>query len=279
MKWYWWEKVSVVLCSVLAVVLIVECVDVLTQKNRVYASPDDVDEYFTVQETEASETAEFEPSGMPCENREQFEAWYEDYCETAEGMGDEQETGEEVEDVSNGEASNLREEAREVRAGESYFVGSVSETTPEAEEQGDQTGARFYSVNSTEIDQEITDALMDALERHGISYWIEGAIAQCYQESRFNRWAVSKDGRDYGILQYRAQYWGDTLARYGYSGADIYDMHVQFDIYATQMAARFNAGLSVDEAISRHKTSDDVPVMDWQYVSEVKQWLNEIQEY
>ena len=47
--------------------------------------------------------------------------------------------------------------------------------------------------------------------------------------------------------------------------------------YASEMAARFNSGLSVDEAISRHMTSDFVSTINREYVSDVKRWLSEME--
>ena len=66
------------------------------------------------------------------------------------------------------------------------------------------------------------------------------------------------------MYQYRSTYW---------NGGDIFDVDAQIERYASDMAARFNIGLSVDEAISRHNTSDHVEAVNWEYVEQVKQWL------
>ena len=54
---------------------------------------------------------------------------------------------------------------------------------------------------------------------------------------------------------------------------DIFDVNAQIRKYTQQVAARINAGLSVEEIISRHITSDYVTEINWEYVNAVLQWL------
>lgn len=258
--------------------------------------------------------------GMPCENPEQFQRWYETY---------EQKTGKEETAVSNGEEPNPYEAEVEVdttasscakdtekdvsevpmpteqhgtRFGETKKVVNCEQETSEESEtatdeilpKGEETAESdvesvpnevgteveteaksVYMVNGELVDPTIQQMLYDALERHNISYWLEGALAQIYQESHFQQYIVSNDGRDYGILQYRAEFWDEVSSQYGHVGADIYDMYVQFDIYAAQMSKRFNSGMSVADAVSRHKTSD-YGGYDAQYYAEVSQWFGKV---
>lgn len=254
--------------------------------------------------------------GMPCEAPEDFREWYETYTEAdsitedCETVVEEETTAKEAktsrkpcvateEDESESEtkdevlgcgAEGAQNDVQDDQQCEAPLEADTSEAETVGESNAEESASgsreevcgRTWIVNGEQIDRQITDALAEALERHDIGYWIEGSLAQIYQESHAQKYAVSKDGRDHGILQYRAQYWGDVSAQYGYTGADIYDVYVQFDIYAAQMAARFNGGLSVDEAISRHNTSDCVTTVNWEYVSQVKQWIgsiHEVQEY
>jgi hypothetical protein len=61
-------------------------------------------------------------------------------------------------------------------------------------------------------------------------------------------------------------------------GGDIFSIDEQVERYASDMSARFNSGLSVDEAISRHNTSDHVSEVNWEYVAQVKQHLENLRE-
>ncbi|MBQ6679576.1 MAG: hypothetical protein IJM76_06085 [Lachnospiraceae bacterium] len=145
----------------------------------------------------------------------------------------------------------------------------------EAEPAERDTGAKspVYAVGDEVLPEWIQDYAYKALDRRGISWWYPYFIVQAFQESSFNLRAVSSDGLDYGLLQYRAMYWGDVSAKHGYPGADIYDPYVQIEIYADQVRDRLNKGLAVEEVISRHKTSDYAPYYDSYYVSCVTRHL------
>lgn len=203
-------------------------------------------EEFTAEPSETPEMGQIrEMSGMPCENREQFERWMETY---------EQETEEEESSqwVDVAETAETKQEVREIG------VGTV-ETV-------------LYSVNGETLNPELAQKLHDALEKYSIGYFWEIALAQCYQESHFNVYAVNPNNLiDSGILQYRATYWD-------WNRGDIFSVDAQFELYAEQMANRLSAGLSADECISRHKTSDFSTAVDWEYVGQVKQWLGTIRE-
>lgn len=131
----------------------------------------------------------------------------------------------------------------------------------------------YYRIAGDLIPEEIQTELRNALAAEGIEEWFSGALAQVYQESHGNPWAENPNGLDKGLLQYRITYWPATAAAYGEPGADIFDWRAQVRVYARQTAARISAGLSPDELISRHKTSDDCPALDPAYIQQVRQWL------
>ena len=140
------------------------------------------------------------------------------------------------------------------------------------EDEAVGTGFRIYRIAGELPDPELQRAIWDALQAENISYWYEGSLAQCFQESHFQRFCVNpNNGLDSGLFQYRSTFWD-------WSQGDIFDAGVQIRKYAAEMAARFNAGLSADEAISRHKTSDYCTDVDWAYVAQVKQWLPLMEE-
>ena len=139
----------------------------------------------------------------------------------------------------------------------------------------------IYQIAGEVIDPDIQVRLYSCLNAVGLEDWYTGALCQMFQESRGNPNAVN--GVDKGIFQYREtspdgtrKYWEPTAAQYGVY-ADIFDPDAQMTVYARQMAARFSAGLSVDEAISRHYTSDYVTTVAWDYVAQVKQWFSKME--
>lgn len=129
----------------------------------------------------------------------------------------------------------------------------------------------IYRIAGDLIDPEIQILLYNALDAEGVSYAYEIGLCQIYQESRGDCFAVNqRNGIDKGILQYRETFWDWDLG-------DIFDPEAQIRLYSKQMSKRFNSGLTADEAISRHNTSDYVSTINQKYVSDVKQWLYQME--
>lgn len=128
----------------------------------------------------------------------------------------------------------------------------------------------LYRIAGEEIQEELQIKLYQYLSDAGIDYWYTGALAQMFQESHCHQYAENPNGLDKGIYQYRITYWN-------WNDGDIFDVDAQLSRYAAEMARRFSAGLSVDEAISRHMTSDFVSTINREYVSDVKRWLSEME--
>lgn len=190
-------------------------------------------------------------SGMPCENPEQFERWYATY---------EQETSEESTRVLDEETTCGQTEMSETSA----ILEVESEPTVETDKERAIT---LYSFGEEMIEPYLQVMLYEALDRHGISYWYEIGLCEMWQESHGDIYAVNpRNGEDMGVMQYKVRYWDWSLG-------DIFSPEAQLELYATQMANRLNQGLSADECISRHITSDYCTEMDWQYVADVKQHL------
>ena len=129
----------------------------------------------------------------------------------------------------------------------------------------------LYRIAGEEIQEELQIKLYQYLSDAGIDYWYTGALAQMFQESHCHQYAENPNGLDKGIYQYRIIYWN-------WDDGDIFSIDAQLQRYCSEMSERFNAGLSVDEAISRHKTSDYCTAVDWTYVGHVKQWLGQMEE-
>lgn len=254
-----WEANIYMKCIAILAFGIIAAVFLMTlpvsAKKAVLTDDSTVGEYFIDQTAKSPENALFDAnSAMPCVDGESFKKWMETYEQTA---------SEEVE-VSEREESSSEVPVNETRC-------EVSEEETETVQETVPHTAKVFSVNGETLNPELQALLYDALDRHGISYFFELACVQCYQESHFNVWAENPNGRDKGILQYRLQYWD-------WNRGDIFDPAAQFELYAEQMAARLNAGLSADECISRHNTSDFVTAVNWEYVGQVKQHLANLRE-
>ena len=116
------------------------------------------------------------------------------------------------------------------------------------------------TVTEATAQPDLHEYLMAVLTEHNIQHWYLYACCQIQQESGWNPYAENKNGLDKGLLQYRITY---------YPGANIFDPYEQIRIYVGQVANRLNAGLSVEETISRHYTSDYVTEINWDYVNAV----------
>lgn len=120
-----------------------------------------------------------------------------------------------------------------------------------------------HDVHEMGLEQALRSALVEA----GIGDLYIYCWAQVQQESHWNPNSVSADGKDYGLLQYRLQFWDGP--------GDIMDPYAQIQKYVGQVKARVDAGLSIEEIISRHMTSDYVTEINWDYVNLVLSHLNQ----
>ena len=139
-------------------------------------------------------------------------------------------------------------------------------------ERAEEVGVPLPSDERQEQPVSIQDQLRIALEQAGIGWWWPYAWAQAQQESRWNPNAVSPDGLDYGLFQFRLKS-PDGTRIYWTEPESIFDVNAQIRVYTQRVAARLAAGLSIEETISRHFTSDYITEVNWQYVNDVLQHL------
>lgn len=234
-----------------AAVLIIEMVAVKTEGcNRIdaYAAPAVQFEEITEESSEAAENGLFDAnSAMPCVDAESFRRWMETY---------EQKAG---------------EEARSNDGGADHEEAGTNED-PQKDPATEMENAMptLYKIAGQEIDASLQIKLYQHLQAAGIPWWYEGALCQMFQESHCQQYAVNQhNGLDMGLFQYRSTFWDWS--------SDIFDVDAQMSKYASEMSTRFNMGLSMDEAISRHNTSDHVAAVNWEYVGQVKQWLPQME--
>lgn len=238
-----------------AAVLIIEMVAVKTEGcNRIdaYAAPTVQFEEITEESSEAAENGLFDAnSAMPCVDAESFRRWMETY---------EQKAGEEARSDDGG--------ADHEGNGTEPDAAGLPETRAAAVETA---GPPLYKIAGQEIDASLQIKLYQHLQAAGIPWWYEGALCQMFQESHCQQYAVNQhNGLDMGLFQYRSTYWDWS--------SDIFDVDAQMSRYASEMSTRFNMGLSMDECISRHNTSDHVAAVNWEYVAQCKQWLSQMEK-
>lgn len=129
----------------------------------------------------------------------------------------------------------------------------------ETESQAEPETLGIQSVASEPVSIDIPTLLQQSLDAAGIGWWYPYAVAQMTQESHGNPWAENVNGLDKGLFQFRITYWTEPES--------IFDISAQIRVYTRQVQARLAAGLSIEETISRHYTSDYVTEVNWEYVN------------
>lgn len=201
-------------------------------------------------------------------------------CDLYQGETDEQETGEETEGTVREEGTSTTgqdgyevvEQSVQADSHQTQETQTVCDTVPVPEETqnatevaGSEVSANVQQTsNNTECGLE--ECLRQCLESAGVGWFYPYAYAQIMQESRWNPNAVNSNGLDYGLLQYRITYWREP--------EPIMDPYAQIRKYVSQVSARIAAGLSIEEIISRHITSDYVTEINWEYVNLVLSHMN-----
>lgn len=87
---------------------------------------------------------------------------------------------------------------------------------------------------------------------------------------------MADNGKDKGLLQFREMYWNEYAEAEGLHTASVMDPVAQIYVYTRLMARRLDSGLMVQEAISRHYTSDFCEY-DARYVADVLQWYETLE--
>ena len=146
---------------------------------------------------------------------------------------------------------------------------SSSETMETTAKSIETVAETRYAVAGVMLDPSIGNFLKSELDKAGIGWWMTYALCCAFQESHFNPRAVSRDGKDKGLFQYREKYWDN-------SRGDIFDPYAQIRLYVQQTANRLRAGLSIQETISRHMMSD-WGEYNQAYVDQVMQWFDKVE--
>lgn len=268
-------QVGVAVAAVLIIAMTAVVTEECSAKTAAYADTETAGEEIPTETGESPEIGQI---------REHNASQRIQRVETLEGTDEQETSKKEVQETiwnDAGENGNGDHQSAQPGSNENIYGYGVEDRRSsdggDPENDRDPEEPRLYMIAGDVIPEEIQTELRNALAAEGIEEWFSGALAQVYQESHGNPYAENPNGLDKGLLQYRITYWPATAAAYGEPGADIFDWRAQVRVYARQAAARINAGLSADEVISRHKTSDDCPALDPAYIQQVRQWLGQME--
>lgn len=152
----------------------------------------------------------------------------------------------------------------------------IFEVVTEEKQETVEEPELLYKVDGVVIDEGLQRFLLNQLRMLGHEEFFEYAICQIYQESRGDVNAINPNGKDKGILQFREMYWREYADNEGLHTASVFDPFAQIYVYVRLMCRRLDSGLLVQEAISRHYTSD-YGEYNARYVADVLQWYETLE--
>ena len=133
---------------------------------------------------------------------------------------------------------------------------------------------RYYSVNGKMLAPELHDYLRAQLASRNIPWMFECSLAQIFQESRYNQYAVAPNGLDMGLCQFRITYWDKFAREAGLVTYDIFNPYDQIYVYAYLMAKYINSTGDAYAALSMYYTGGSY--YSAQYVNDVTKWFSTI---
>lgn len=137
------------------------------------------------------------------------------------------------------------------------------------------TGFVYYTVAGQRPSREYEQYLYNQLNNLGLSWWYPYAVAQIFQESRWN--PNSTNGKDHGICQFKGVYFAGRAKAYaGMNNADIWNPYDSLKVYAYYIKAILAShGNDVNKTLSFYICGDD---SNWNqdYINRVLNWYNQL---
>ena len=136
-------------------------------------------------------------------------------------------------------------------------------------------GFVYYSVAGVWPNKAYEEYLYNCLVDRGIAWWYPYAVAQIFQESRWN--PNSTNGRDHGICQFKGESFSARAAHHaGYPEADIWNPYDSLYVYSFYIRDILAAvGWDVNDALEFYITGT-FGMDHADYVSRVMGWYNQL---
>lgn len=155
---------------------------------------------------------------------------------------------------------------------EEKYVAKATTAAPMAPQKSYNTaGFVYYSVSGVYPNRDYEEYLYSQLNSLGIAWWYPYAVAQIFQESRWN--PNSTNGRDHGICQFKGIYFQGRAEHFaGMKNADIWNPYDSLKVYAYYIKALLAAcNNKVDATLSYYICGDSYN-WDQTYINHVMGW-------
>lgn len=135
----------------------------------------------------------------------------------------------------------------------------------------------YYTVNGAFLGYELSNYLYEQLKCCDMEWFYEIALCQLYQESRFDANAVSGDGYDQGIAQFRSTYFEYFMELAGLTEADPFNAMDSIYIYVRLMQTHLNSvGGDANWALSKYNVGNTT-WYNHNYVNAVLRWFDTLE--
>ena len=140
-----------------------------------------------------------------------------------------------------------------------------------------KSGFVYYSVAGQYPNRDYEAYLYNQLDSIGIAWWYPYAVAQIFQESRWN--PSSTNGKDHGICQFKGIYFQSRAQHFaGMTNADIWNPYDSLKVYAYYIKAILAGhNNNVASTLSFYICGDDIH-WDQTYINHVMGWYNQLKK-
>ena len=155
------------------------------------------------------------------------------------------------------------------------YVPPKTVTAPAANSSS-SPGFVYYAIAGQYPNKDYEQYLYNCLKDRGIAWWYPYAVAQIFQESRWN--PSSTNGRDHGICQFKGIYFASRAKHFaGMDNADIWNPYDSLKVYSYYIKAILvSHNNDVNRSLSFYICGDDIH-WDQTYINHVMGWYNQLQ--
>lgn len=136
----------------------------------------------------------------------------------------------------------------------------------------------FYTVNGFELGRDLQRYLYDRLGEFGCEWFFRYALCQIFQESQYDDHAISDDGEDMGLCQFKARYFPSVAQEAGLVEYDIMNPIDSIYVYTWLMCKYLNetegdVAMSLSLYFSGYGGE-----YAFDYVRDVTRWFDTVEE-